>query len=90
MDWTEGLKFLAISVMSGVVTAIAVQFATGYLEQKAKLAARAEMEQIMIIAAQQNQNPQLPPSAPSPPTLIESQNYLIPDNSGIGYPSVIP
>ena len=95
--WTDTLKLLAVTVTAGVVTAIAIQFTTGYLEAKAKTAAKAEMEQILLLAAQQQQpqtvhSPTAPAVLPvvSGPRFMENGKQYIPDSSGIGYVNVIP
>lgn len=65
----EGVKYLLLAVASGVVTAIAVQLATKYLEQKAILAARAEIQSLMMAAAQaqaQTTQPQPQPEGTLP------------------------
>lgn len=50
MDMMEMLKFGAIAVAGGVVTAVAVMFVTGRMEATATTAARAELENLILSA----------------------------------------
>jgi Tfp pilus assembly protein PilE len=51
MDWKEMTKWSVLMITSGIVTAVAIEFITGYARQQAAQAARAELQQIMIAAS---------------------------------------
>uniref|UniRef100_A0A6M3IDT9 Uncharacterized protein n=1 Tax=viral metagenome TaxID=1070528 RepID=A0A6M3IDT9_9ZZZZ len=67
MEFTEGLKFIVISVAAGVCTAVAITIATGYMTSQATAAARSELEQILILTAKQNAQATIPHTSIKPP-----------------------
>jgi len=65
--WKDTLKFMAVLVASGVVTAVAVvEWVTRRLEERAILAARAELQQTLTLLAQAQQPQQATPPQEAP------------------------
>lgn len=81
MEWREGFKWFTLMVAAGVVTAIAIEFVTRYLEQKAILYARAELERLMVASTQATAQPQDYSQTNKP-------SHLVVDNSGLGYTNI--
>lgn len=81
MEWKESAKWFVLMVSAGVVTAVAIQFVTRYLEQRAVLAAKAEVQKLVMAAAAQMQA-----SAQNP--VQEMPSHLILDESGVGYTNI--
>jgi hypothetical protein len=50
---TSEIKWFVIMVAAGVTTGIALHLATGYLTAQAQLAAKAEVERLLLLTAQQ-------------------------------------
>jgi hypothetical protein len=44
MDWKEMAKWSVLMITSGIVTAVAIEFITGYARQQAAQAGRAELQ----------------------------------------------
>ena len=65
MELKEMLKWGVLMVVSGVVTAVAIQLVTKQLEDKAILAARAELERLMVAAASQRTQQEVVTQNPS-------------------------
>lgn len=82
---TDVLNFLAITVTSGVVTALAIHIALGAMEDKAVSAAKAELE--MLIIASQPAPAQATYSEPIIPA-PDNNAYLIPVGP-FGYTSAV-
>lgn len=68
-------KWGILLVTSGVVTAVAVEFIMKYARDTAILAARAEMQQLMLAAAAKSQA-QTPQTVPSPVESAMSSNTV--------------
>jgi len=66
------LKWSAVLVTSGVLTALAIHYVTGSLEAKAQLAARSELQKL-ILATQQPVRAQTPPPTYVPPSSENQQ-----------------
>ena len=64
-DWKSGLKLFAIIAGAGVITGLAVTLITRHLENVAILAAKAEMQKLLLAAAASTSSPQKTPSQPS-------------------------
>lgn len=81
MEWKESAKWFVLMVSAGVVTAVAIQFVTRYLEQRAILAAKVEVQKLVMAAAAQMQADAQNPAQELP-------SHLILDESGVGYTNV--
>lgn len=71
------LKWSAVLVTSGVLTALAIHYVTGSLEAKAQTAARAELQKLILATQQQSTRASAPPPAYVPPSAESQQVNML-------------
>lgn len=70
-DWKTAFKWFAVLVSAGIVSALAIEFVTGYLQQRAILAARSEIQQVLLAASQSQTRVTSPAiETPPPPSIL--------------------
>lgn len=55
-NWKEAVLWIGVMVASGVATAVAIEYVSKNLTLRAQQAAKAEIENWLLISAQQQQN----------------------------------
>lgn len=61
---------VAAGVITGIITSAAINYMSGLYVQQAKLAAKAEIQRLVLAAAQQAQNPPTTEASTPVPTQV--------------------